>query len=332
MKIRTRMLSLVVAIVSIFQLSLFPISASNSTSNSSEILLQEIDEENQTATYAFSRGETVIYVKTTNNFTYVSQVSSSGTVQFSYTTDEGQTVFESEIYNIDEIYPQFSMLSHGDNNEYSSLNDYIIENIENFTRGTTYSFNPEPAISPWGFSIPGLAIRDVFGTEYSNEVIDGTNKSYNNQTYTLTCYETKVIDSASPQIVLFSAGTAASSVITWLLAAIIFHQPLALGALIVDYVLNTIALNIINGIEYLAEDYEAGKTGAECTITRFVMVDGYSNVQAASSWSRSMAFVKTPDGWVNDYEFYNDFKNINFDSPENLMNTAFDIFTSSVLS
>lgn len=253
----------------------------------------------------FQLENNTFYVYSTPDFSYCSETTPDGKIQFSYC--KGGSLFTSDIYNIEQILAA-NKRSYAD--ESVDINEIIINNLSEFNNITNLGGTSQ--ITEFSYDTLQSAVQGVFGADYSNKLIKSATKTHNNTKYTVRCQESQRTTTELYGSKQFAKGVALTAVVSWAKEGNWTWKG------VVQNIVKSVVTTAINeGITIISNGFTAQKAIGKSDRTRLVGVGSSSKTQYSAGWTRKVYFFKGSLGWTNDADpFYNlkqgDYDDVNF--------------------
>lgn len=322
MKKILKMISVILVAAFMFQVAMPAAFATEMESQKVSVIWEEVDETDRVAQQLAEFNGLIFFSYADEEIAYSAQMTPTNKVQFSYVLADVDKIYESSLYDIDEIRSIYGINTSDSN--YELLNKTIIENILDFEVDSEITISQAP-MTRGSSSLEG-AILDAFGANYSGSVVGTAQKNYNGTTYYVRCTESQSTTYTTPETQWFAKETSSTAIIAWLGSG--NWSWISLGT---SLILTVVSMVITNGVLETVKNFTAERSDATLMHTRNVTVSGYSQTQYWAGWTRKMYFFKGDLGWTHDVNFYYDFKHSDFDNISFLMQKGFDNFINNML-
>ena len=276
--------------------------------------VQTVSQNSETTEQVFCLGNNTFYMQSTPDFSYCSEMTPDGKIQFSYF--KGGSLFTSEVYSVDQI------LGNNKRNysvESTNINEVIINNLSEFNNVT--NLGGDSQIEPRSYSTLQSAAKGVFGADYANKLIDSTTKTYNGNKYTVRCQESQRTTTELYGTKQFAKDVASTAVLSWVTAGNWTWK-----GVVSSIVKSVVTTGVKNGITVITSGFTAQKATGTADRTRLVGVGSSSKTQYSAGWTRKVRFFKGSLGWTNDSSPYYDFKQGDYDDVSSLIDRGFSNF------
>lgn len=298
--------------------------AEDNPSQNAMIPQKENDELEGTLKLTLLYNDSIFYIYSDKSISYCSQLSASNVIQFSYVLSGTDKICVSKLYCEDEIVSSYRLMK-GESN-YEALNRTIIENITNFCLQDELIISSQLMTRDVPFATLQDATGSLYGSNYSQNIVGVSQKSYNGVTYWVYCWESQSITNTSPDYTWFAKDTAISALVAFVISG--GWSWIGLVVAIIEGVVSTV---VVNGITYTVNNFLAGRSDVSIMRDRMVTVDGYSETQYWAGWTRRRYFFLGEDGWTFDSGCHYDSKHSDYDDVIYLMQHGFDNFVNSTL-
>lgn len=331
-----KIVSLLLVVVMMFTMpiSVFAVDVdSEEAQMSSDVYYYEVDEDKHTTEAVSSINSNLFYAYSDESFSYCAQIIPGGKIQFSYYRVEDDTLVESGIYDMEELYLNYSIAQDADQN-YVKLNREIMDNIGNFSDVHVVGETPvtventESGIAPTAVDADlSDAIAEKFGSNYTGLFKGLSNKSYGGTTYKVKCTESQTTSYTDPDSQWFAKDTAVSAIVAWAIGGAWSWK-----AAVVNLIVTVVTTIIVNGVEKTISNFTAKRTNVSLMHTRLVTVNGYSGTHYWAGWTRKTYFFKGEDDWVSDTGENWNLKHTDFDDVTGLLETGWSNFVNYTLT
>lgn len=323
MKKLCKLISMIMAIVFVFELTAPAAFAADISSHQVSILWEDVDEATGVAQQVAEFENLLFFSYTDEDISYSSQITPANEIQFSYVLAGVDKIYVTGLNDIDEIRGTYGITQADPN--YELLNQTIIENIIDFEVDSELIIAQPPMTR--GFSNLQDAIEDAFGANYSSRVKGTAWKNHNGTNYTVRCTESQTTSYTGPDSMWFAKDTAVTAIIAWLLTG--GWGWISLGVSLVTGVVSTV---LVNGVRQTVNNFRAERSDVSLMHTRIVTIVGYTGTQYWAGWTRKMYFFKGELGWTHDTGYHYNSKHSDFDDVSYLMQHGFDNFVNYTLT
>ncbi len=276
-----------------------------------DVVYQQADETGGIAEQTIRAYEdTLLYSYTDGKFSFCSQMSIYGGLQFSYILSGSNDIIESPVYDTNAVYNRFN-IEKRDDEAFVKINHAIMKNLESFLDCKTIQGDNTKST---GDSSLDQAVASVFGNNYTGTQKGMSYKPYNGTTYIVRCKESQTTSAPSISSKWFAKETAITSVVAWVISGNWTWM-----GLVNSIVLTVVTTIIVNGIRVIKNKTKGQRADVSIIRTRKVTVDGVSGTQYWAGWTRKVYFFKGDLGWAHDSDPHYEVKHDDYDSISTLL-------------
>jgi len=270
----------------------------------------------------------LFYTYQDEDIVYCSQISSDGTMQFSYITKTDKAIYSSDTFSVANFLSAIENPSETNNKKQESpiaINIAIIKNLDFFTTLEKFDSSEFKNVEQGTMAVPSInsQLTATFGANYSGTILKASAKLYNGKYYTTTCYGYQSTYELKNAAYSFAAGHAVTAIIAWI--------TLGVFACSITWFLSAAAAvtETINTIKYIKYAISGSLFAYECARTRIVNVYGYSNTMYWAGWTLKNEFLYNGSTW--DTNNYHDVKHWDYEDVSGLIDTGFQNFVNYYL-